>query len=103
MKKIKIDIFNYEINIYTGEKGLKEFKEITGTKEEDNEALGMVVKDCVWFKETEPCLNIIIHESHHLKYELCDSRGIDDEEAEAYITAYIATELMKKLLKKGDK
>ena len=103
MKKLKIDIFNYEINIYTGDKGLKEFKEITGSTEDEGEAFAMVVKDCVWFKEAEPCLNTIIHEAHHLKHELVVSRGIDDEEAEAYITAYIATELINKLLKKGDK
>lgn len=40
---------------------------------------------------------VMVHEFHHTVHDLCNSRGIDDEETEAYLQEYLFHEMLCKV------
>jgi hypothetical protein len=39
----------------------------------------------------------MVHEFHHATYNLCDTRGINDEETEAYLQEYLFHDMLCKV------
>ncbi len=92
MKKIKVAVYNLDVRMYIGKKEAKEFEKISGVKIEDSR--GCVYGSDVYFKKKKPSINTIAHEASHLAYEILYSRGVNDEEARAYLTGYLVEQIV---------
>lgn len=59
------------------------------------------VKDIIVFFHAKSPKDVpyetMVHEFHHAAYDLCDTRGINDEETEAYLQEYLFHDMLCKV------
>lgn len=94
--KINIKLFDYPVYFYIGEEEKEKFQKDFKLKDIDKDTYGYVYANMVWISDKDD-IEIIVHECHHAKYELTKTRGIKDEETEAYILGYLVKNVIKKI------
>ncbi len=101
---IKLPIFRTTVGFYHGEEGLKQFNRLL--KRRDVELIPLDTKggrangSCCWVYNSSDVASIV-HELHHVAYEVSLSTSIKNEEFEAYIQHYLYERVMKRLGKKA--
>lgn len=94
---IPIDIFNLSVHFFIGEEMKKPFLKATGKDEKDlYDCDGYTSCNAIWIENANN-IDVIVHEIHHAKKFIVESRGIKDEETEAYLMSYILKGIMKKI------
>lgn len=101
MYLIPIPCFKYKVYVVWEEKDYKHIDKYTGIKDrvdnDDDSWAGRVIRDgsrsyIVLRYRTLP---VVVHEIVHVVKDIVDTRGIKDEETEAYLVEYILEEILK--------
>ena len=100
---VKVPLYYKEVRVFIGKERLEDFKNLCqsvagpGVLEEERfaYATGMTMGTYVFIEDGED-KNTTIHELYHATSAIRKICGIDDEEAEAYLNAWIVVNYLEK-------